>query len=313
MTRDPQPANDQPTTPAAADPIPVRRPNSLFGTPESLASLAEQWRARQGRSQLTTPRQVNCTQCGDRGIAGYTPEQGNVYCTCAVGQAERDQARRRYEGQEAEDAAWRRKVLDERLAAFSTRTLPGGVIPTLDTLPPSPPLARVSAFAEEWNGEQGILLSGGVGTGKTTLLTALVRTLQERLIKQKRAVRLVTVPDFLRELRAGFEPQRQALGESYSRMMDQYRMCGVLVFDDLGAEKLTEWVGEQVYMLVDHRYRQRLPIFASSNFGKEELAQRLDRRVLDRLRETCTMIEVVGPNLRDQAVQRKSIGKSEER
>jgi DNA replication protein DnaC len=161
------------------------------------------------------------------------------------------------------------------------------------------------AFAEDWNGEQGLLLSDGVDTGKTTLLVALIRSLQERLIKQKRAVRLVTVPDFLRELRAGFEPQRQALGESYSRMMDQYRTCGVLVFDDLGAERLSEWVAEQVYMLVDHRYRQRLPIFASSNFSKEELAQRLDRRVLDRLRETCTMIEVVGPNWRDQAVQRK--------
>ncbi len=161
------------------------------------------------------------------------------------------------------------------------------------------------AFAEDWNGEQGLLLSDGVDTGKTTLLVALIRSLQERLIKQKRAVRLVTVPDFMRELRAGFEPQRQALGESYSRMMDQYWTCGVLVFDDLGAERLAEWVAEQVYMLVDHRYRQRLPIFASSNFSKEELAQRLDRRVLDRLRETCTMIEVVGPNWRDQAVQRK--------
>jgi DNA replication protein DnaC len=207
-----------------------------------------------------------------------------------------------YEEQEVEEAAWRRKVMDERLAAFSTRTLPGGVLPTLDTLPPSPAQARVRAFAEEWDGEQGLLLSGGVGTGKTTLLVALIRSLQERLIKQKRAVRLVTVPDFLRELRAGFEPQRQALGESYSRMLDQYRTCGVLVFDDLGAERMTEWVSEQFYMLVNHRYRQRLPIFASSNWSREELAQRLDRRVLDRLRETCTMIEVVGPNWRDQAV-----------
>jgi DNA replication protein DnaC len=285
----------------------------LFGTPESLTSIAEQWRLRQGQSLQATPRQVSCKECGDRGIAGYTPELGNVYCTCAAGQAERDQARRRYEEQEAEEAAWRRKVMDERLAAFSMRTLPGGILPTLDTLPPSPALSRVLAFAEEWNGEQGLLLSGGVGTGKTTLLFALIRSLQERLIKQKQAVRLVTVPDFLRELRAGFEPQRQALGESYSRMMDQYRTCGVLVFDDLGAEKMTEWVAEQFYMLIDHRYRQRLPIFASSNFSKEELAQRLDRRVLDRLRETCTMIEVVGPNWRDQAVQRKSVRKSEER
>jgi DNA replication protein DnaC len=196
--------------------------------------------------------------------------------------------------------------MDERLAAFSTRTLPGGILPTLDMLPPSPALTRVRAFAEGWNGEQGLLLTGGVGTGKTTLLVALVRSLQERLIKQKRAVRLVTVPDFLRELRAGFEPQRQALGEGTAQMLDHYRTCGVLVLDDLGAEKLSDWAAEQLYLLVDQRYRQRLPIWASSNWSGEELAGRLDRRVLDRLRETCTLIDVIGPNWRDHAARRKS-------
>ncbi|HLV99092.1 MAG TPA: hypothetical protein VKT82_10495 [Ktedonobacterales bacterium] len=58
-------------------------------------------------------------------------------------------------------------------------------------------------------------------------------------------------------------------------------------------------------MLVDHRYRQRLLVLASFNCRKEALAQRLDRRVMDRLRETCTMIEVTGPNLRDRAVKRE--------
>lgn len=86
--------------------------------------------------------------------------------------------------------------------------------------------------------------------------------------------------------------------------MERYQTCDVLVFDDLGAEKLTDWVEEQFYVLVDHRYRQRLPVLASSNCRKEALAQRLDRRVMDRLRETCTLLEVVGQNQRDRGVQR---------
>src|SRR6185312_7632400 len=98
---------------------------------------------------------------------------------------------------------------------------------------------------------------------------------------------------------------QQKQGESYHTLMEQYQTRDVLVFDDLGAEKLTDWVEEQFYLLVDYRYRQRLPVLASSNCRKETLAQRLDRRVMDRLRETCTMIEVVGPNQRDRGVQRR--------
>ena len=86
--------------------------------------------------------------------------------------------------------------------------------------------------------------------------------------------------------------------------MERHQTCDVLVFDHLGAEKLTDWVEEQFHLLVDCRYRQRLPVLASSNCRKETLAQRLDRQVMDRLRETCTMVEVVGPNQRDRAVLR---------
>ena len=87
----------------------------------------------------------------------------------------------------------------------------------------------------------------------------------------------------------------------------------MLVFDDLGAEKLTDWVEEQFYLLLDYRYRHRLPVFASSNYRKEALAQRLDRRVMDRLREMCVLLEVTGPNLRDQAVQRGQLESREQR
>jgi hypothetical protein len=69
-------------------------------------------------------------------------------------------------------------------------------------------------------------------------------------------------------------------------------------------EKMTDWVEEQFYLLADYRYRQRLPVLASSNCRKEALAQRLDRQAMDRLRETCAMIEVAGPKQRDRAVQR---------
>ena len=65
------------------------------------------------------------------------------------------------------------------------------------------------------------------------------------------------MPDLSGEQRAGYNAT-QKQGESYHALMERYQMCDVLVFDDLGAEKLTDWVEEQFYLLVDYRYRQRL-------------------------------------------------------
>lgn len=100
-------------------------------------------------------------------------------------------------------------VGEERIAVFSMRVLPDGQVPTLETLPPSEALAMVQAFAAQRTDEQGLVLLGEVGVGKTTLRLALVRSLAERWVAERKAVRLVTVPDFLRELRAGYDAMQQ--------------------------------------------------------------------------------------------------------
>jgi DNA replication protein DnaC len=297
MPRDPQ-------RPVATNRTPLRRREGSSGTPSSLGEAAAAWSRRRGRLLAHTPRQVTCERCRDTGIAGYSLERGDEYCVCLEGQAEEARVRRWYDAMHVEDLAWRRQVLEERIAAFSARVLPGGQIPTLETLPPSEALLKVRAFVETRTDEQGLVLLGEVGVGKTTLLLALVRSLAGRWLAARKVVRLVTVPDFLRELRAGYDAARQKQSEGYEELMERYQTCDVLVFDDLGAEKLTDWVEEQFYLLVDYRYRQRLPVLASSNCRKEVLAQRLDRRVMDRLRETCAMVEVTGPNQRDRTVQR---------
>src|SRR5690349_1994903 len=117
------------------------------------------------------------------------------------------------------------------------------------------------AIYKSLGNEKAIL--GEAAVGKRMLL-ALVRSLAERWIAERKVVRLVTVPDFLRELRAGYDAAQQKQGESYHELMERYQMCDVLVFNDVGAEKLTDWLEEQLYLLVDYRYWQRLPVLASS-------------------------------------------------
>lgn len=113
-------------------------------------------------------------------------------------------------------------------------------MPTLETLLPSEALTKVQAFVQARSDEHGLVLLGEIGGGKTTLLLALVRSLAEQWVTERRVVRLVTVPDFLRELRAGYDATQQKQGEGYHALIERYQTCDVLVSDDLGAEKLTD-------------------------------------------------------------------------
>jgi DNA replication protein DnaC len=201
----------------------------------------------------------------------------------------------------AEDTTCRRKVLEERIAAFSAEVLPGGVAPTLETLPLLEAPTKVWAFAETRRDEQGLVLLGEVGVVLPTLLLALVRSQAERWIFEHKVVRLVTVPDFLHELRAGYDATHQKQGESYHTLMERYQTCDVLVFDDLGAEKLTDWVEEQFYLLADDRYRQRLPVSASSNCRKEVLAQGGSNTKMSR----CTSVRLITCCMRAKLIPSK--------
>ena len=72
--------------------------------------------------------------------------------------------------------------------------------------------------------------------------------------------------------------------------MDFYqRLVGIdlLHLDDLGAEKQTDWVLEQLYSLVNERYEQERPIIVTTNLGFEHLEQQIGERTVSRLVEIC--------------------------
>lgn len=194
----------------------------------------------------------------------------------------------------------------KRLADFSKLHFIGGNVPSLKTLEPSESLSKVRGFASDWNGKRSLLLTGKVGVGKTQMALGFANDQMPYLQEQKLSIRIVTVPDLLNELRAGFDDDKQKVKEGYDDMLHAYRTCGLLVLDDLGAEKLTAWVKEQFYLLFDHRYRQELPIIATSNFSFPALRERLggeeDLRVWDRIRQTFDIINVTGENQRDSQI-----------
>lgn len=92
------------------------------------------------------------------------------------------------------------------------------------------------------------------------------------------------------ELRPGSDNTRQ-------RIVDCQR-AALLVIDDLGAEKPSEWTAEKTYEIVDERYAQRRPVIVTSNVPPGKLTRHVGERVASRLAEMCTVVPVIGEDRR---------------
>ena len=143
---------------------------------------------------------------------------------------------------------------------------------------------------------EGILLSGKTGCGKTHLSVAtlryfiqnideelLVDECWERDIGRKMGASqslFVSVPELLLRLRSSFRPDAC---ESESDIIDRYSAVDLLIFDDLGAEKATEWAESILCLLIDRRSREELWTIVTSNLTLDEIEQHLGARIASRL------------------------------
>ena len=280
----------------------VSKTNSA-GTFSSLKDLTKDapWLKYYKPRQSLSP---DCAICLGAGDLGYHPNadganwEGHVFCDCAEGAHWRTDAETRRQALLAERARDLQEKVQRRFAEFSRLHCKGEKIPSLKLMRPAPGVDKVRDFERDWDFKQSLLLTGPYGTGKTQAAVGLAADLMPRLMARFQAVQLVTAPDFIGELQHGFDDDH-APREGYSDVLESYRTCGLLVFDDLGAGKLTPFVKEQFYKLFDYRYRQELPTFATSNFMKSAFVEAVgDMRVVERIKETFTVIEFTGENQR---------------
>ena len=73
---------------------------------------------------------------------------------------------------------------------------------------------------------------------------------------------------------------------------------GVLIIDDLGANKATEWVRQITYYIINEREQRMLPIVITSNFSLEEIAEQIDSRISSRIAGMCKSIKLSGKDRR---------------
>ena len=133
---------------------------------------------------------------------------------------------------------------------------------------------------------------GPVGTGKTFFAGCIANALIDRCIP----VLMIEIPDFLSEL-AGMPPSER------NQFIESFNEYSLLILDDLGVERNSEYAAEQVFRLVDSRYRSKKPLFVTTNLTLDEMKKPADlahERIFGRILENCSPLLMNGPNLREQ-------------
>ena len=155
-------------------------------------------------------------------------------------------------------------------------------------------------YAGHWDTMQaeniGYLFWGGVGTGKSYLAGCIANALMEKEIP----VRMTNFAAILNDLAASFEGRNEYIS----------RLCRypLLILDDFGMERGTEYGLEQVYSVIDSRYRSRRPLIVTTNLTLQQIQNPPDTahaRIYDRLLEMCAPVRFTGGNFRREAAQAK--------
>ena len=134
----------------------------------------------------------------------------------------------------------------------------------------------------------GLLLWGKQGVGKTHLAAAMSNVLVDRGIM----VLFDTYVNHLNKLKQEFN------SNSERRYLDRIKKVPVLVIDDIGKEKQTEWSQSVLFDVINYRYEHRLPVIITTNLSLTQLEGYLDKAVFSRLCEMCRTLSIVGQDFR---------------
>ena len=164
----------------------------------------------------------------------------------------------------------------------------------------NPQMEKARKYAENWDRVKekniGLLIWGDVGCGKSYLAAAIANALMEREIP----VRMTNFNAIMNDLAGSFEGRNEYL--------DRLSGYPLLVIDDFGMERGTEYGLEQIFSVIDGRYRSRKPLIVTTNLTLTEMRNAQDtahRRIYDRVRDMCVPLQCTGKSFRERNAEEK--------
>lgn len=203
-----------------------------------------------------------------------------VPCLCKCGEEERtrkaDEVRRDEE---------RRYIRDLRSKGFSKEEMKSYTFDLDDKFNP-----KISQVAKNYANNfslmkkkgKGLIFTGNVGSGKTFLACCIAND----LIDKGHSCLVTNFSELINRLTGMYEGKQDYLDE-----LNQYEL---LIIDDLGAERSTDYVDEIVWNIIDARYRKGLPMIITTNLNYTDLSNPKNTsraRVYSRLLEMCLPFE----------------------
>lgn len=139
----------------------------------------------------------------------------------------------------------------------------------------SGPINAARAFVSSWPPPKPVLLlTGKSGGGKTHLATAILGDIYDRY---GHIGQFWPVTEFLDRIKATFD--EAARTETTAQAEERLRAAPLLVLDDLGAEKATDYANERLFQLVDYRWRENKPLVVTTNIASDGFPTRLRSRL----------------------------------
>ncbi len=146
------------------------------------------------------------------------------------------------------------------------------------------------AIDERLDAGRGLWFMGPVGTGKTTLAMLVSKA----ALRVGRSVAIYSLPRLLNQIRDTHRAER-----SHVELLDRLTAVDLLHIDDVGAERTTDWVLEELYSIVNARYEdERSMVITTNILDREALCEQITERTVSRLTEMCDELPLLGRDRR---------------